>query len=482
LGHRCDLGGCDLLAAAIDFLMKPVTIQQAAQHERARWWNVLMPAAILFIAGTNFAWPEYGWARPVQIGHGVYLDNLLVILYAGLVIPHPQAQRFLGDSRANTIAGLVAVLALLGVISAGASPYRIYDVGQAGRLLVFSALVLLVSTWSKQFGSSFILRLFLLGIVVAGLANLYMSFTAPYLTIVSLPALRARNGAGGVIAMGIAIGALLFVLRRTWLDVVVAIAGAAVGVTAAGLSFSKTSMLIALLGIIGWALIVVGLLVRRRTRAVTVASLLAFGIGSSIVLESSDAGKLLGDVSEGVRLKFSGFNLADKYTGRDRLLYFYGVGEIVLEHPLTGVSYSGFFDAITKTDLYRSGDMAEEDVSVADAAVANPHNSFLYYAAANGIPGILVVVGLFSGFGIFLIRNAAGVGVPETLVALAVVGAYLLYGMTLPTLFNTGILYVPLSAVLTERVWSDLRSLTRERGKSVVHSRRRPALASVARV
>jgi hypothetical protein len=67
-----------------------------------------------------------------------------------------------------------------------------------------------------------------------------------------------------------------------------------------------------------------------------------------------------------------------------------GTLEIVLRYPL-GVGYSGFYDAMSATDIYRFG-RANAEESVADA---NPHATFLWYSTAGGLPGGILSIIVF---------------------------------------------------------------------------------------
>jgi hypothetical protein len=157
-----------------------------------------------------------------------------------------------------------------------------------------------------------------------------------------------------------------------------------------------------------------------------------------------------------------------------RWAYLLGTAEIVASRPL-GVGYSGFFDAMTATDVYRSG-MAAEEESVVDA---NPHSSFLWYTSAGGAPGGLLALLAFT----FLL-NSMRVGLNDALgrpgFAFFVLIAlpYLVIGLTVPYIFNSNILIAP-AAIAAGWGWTERglrrRATASSTGSSLVRVAAGPA-------
>jgi hypothetical protein len=143
--------------------------------------------------------------------------------------------------------------------------------------------------------------------------------------------------------------------------------------------------------------------------------------------------------------KFASENEGDTY----RWAYVTGTAEIVARNPF-GVGYSGFFDAMTATDTYRSG-MAAEEESVLDA---NPHATFLWYTSSGGIPGCLMALMLF----VMLLNSMRlglvhAIGRPGLVLFLLVAFPFLVIGLTVPYLFNSIILIAP-AAIAAGWGWS----------------------------
>lgn len=418
-------------------------LDRTARRGRYHRFGGALAFCTVFLSGFNPALPNRGWAVPVQVVHAVFLDNLLAILsLAGMVLIPGLALRVPRNARAVPFAGLVALLGAIGVLSAGVNPTRIADLGEAGRVVLFGAYVLLIVHWTRTREPTFILRAFLLGITAGALANLYFSFTQPYLLIGFFPALRSRNVAGGFVGIAVCLGAWLMLVRRNRFDAFVALAASAVGLFASGVSFSKTAMTIAGCGLVAWGFYLLHAIVWRRSRAaIVVAAALVLSFASfAPLLQQSKLGQTVG---ESLAVKFDKLSLSDRGSSQERYQYLWGVLEIAIAHPLLGVSPSGFYDAIVQTERYRSGVMAEEDPAARTEGSANPHNTFLYYLAAGGFSGFVVALLIFGASLRAIYRTVSQEGVGARLVWGAVSLGYIIYGATLPNMLTTAVLYVP---------------------------------------
>jgi O-antigen ligase len=406
----------------------------------------MLPKAILFIGGLNLAMPAYSWATPVQVVHGIFIDDLLLISYLMLA---GASGRFSSIRTGNTVfLLLILCLASLGVISAGISGYALADFGEAMRLFLFAAYFVVAVGWARTRGHTFLLRYYLLGIATGGAINIFYSVAEPYLVINSLPVLRARNGAGGLLALGVCLGAWLWFVRQTRSDTVVAILMAAVGLCAVAISFSKTSISIGACGVIAWVCVAGSALTMRTSRRIAMSVVSLLLVAGIVTARSPEASERMALVVRSAQTKFVNLDLNNPYSLGTRYMYFWAVLEIVTEHPLFGVSYSGFYDALKTTTPYQSGLMIEEDAQVAAAGIPNPHNSFLYYASANGLPGLILVVALFVSFLRALWRSHKGRGLGGTGVAACLGFGYVIYAMTLPSLFSTEVFYVPAACAI----------------------------------
>ncbi|MDH4064727.1 MAG: O-antigen ligase family protein [Acidobacteriota bacterium] len=397
---------------------------------------------ILFVGGFNASQPDWRWAQAFQVAHGVFIDDALLMLYLLAMAISGRIVMIRTNHRALLYALMIALLAGVGILSAGVNGHALTDFGEALRVLLLAAYFLLAVHWSAARRDPVVLRVFLLGIAAGGLVNLYSVFTDPLDVVGSMPVLRARNGAGGPLALGVSLGAWLMLQRRSRRDVGTALFAAIVGTIGAALSFSRTAMLIAACGLGAWLWVLAGALATRHLRRVGVAAITVLLAAGVYAAQSQTARDIGFGVVRSIQVKFGYLDLNDKRSLGGRYMYFFGVGELLVEHPLLGVSYSGFYDAITSTALYRSGVMGDEDPDTGRAGYSNPHNSFLYYAAANGLPGLTLVVMLFVVFVRALWVSLARDGTVGRVVCIGVGLAYFVYGMTLPSMFNTEVLFL----------------------------------------
>jgi O-antigen ligase len=406
-----------------------------------RWWA----AAILFVNGWNFALPVANglpvWVTPIQLVHGVFVHEGLLVGYvmfaflmsAGKIITPPRP--------AQPIAILIAILGFLTMVSAATNFRPLTEVVGSGRYFVLVGYFLAAIWWTRRYGRTFVLRNFLVGLVVSGAINLYYTFSVPEQWVGGLPRLLGQNGPGGHLALGVILSAWLMLERRSRLDAIIAVVTLVVGVFVASISFSKLAMLMAACGVIGWLCVFWRDLntprMRRWYAIVTIA------LAALVTVKRDRLITYFNDVYYFIELKF--VNL-DPRSVNARFQYFLITAEIVAEHPMFGVGYGGFYDATVKTDAYRkSWRSTDEDAAVGAKGDSNPHSSFLYYAAASGVPGLVCVLTLF---GVSLIKlkhglrdqGISGIGLWGCLAA-----GYLLFGLTLPTLFNTAVLYLPVA-------------------------------------
>nr|MBI1232824.1 hypothetical protein [Cytophagales bacterium] len=133
--------------------------------------------------------------------------------------------------------------------------------------------------------------------------------------------------------------------------------------------------------------------------------------------------------------KIHGLNVSNSI----RLAYFSGTFEIITKYPF-GVGYSGFYEAMISTDIYKSGKAAQE-VSMYEA---NPHSSFLWYATAGGIiGGLLTIISFY-----LLLKNikfglVSALGISGYVFFLTAALSFLAIGLIVPYIFNSIIFIVP---------------------------------------
>jgi hypothetical protein len=417
-------------------------------------------AAILFMNGWFFALPvaESGlpiWLTAVQLVHGVFLHEVLFLGYLVFFLVTRGAYLPSFGYSVRRVAFLIAGLGALGVLSALANFRPVKEFIGAGRYFLLAIYFLASIYWAKKYGPTFVLRNLLLGIVGSGAMTLLFTFTSGRPLLGGLPMLMGQNGPGGYMGIGVVLGAWLMMERKTLLDATIAVAACVIGVFGASISFSKLAMLMAGSGVIGWAFVIFRNLNLRHSRRWSAVMLAALTVIVWMNREAVD--RYLEGVNRFIELKF--VHLDYNSVGQ-RSQYFSITNEILWNHPLLGVSYGGFYDAASATKAYQSLRSAKEDPEAGARGETNPHSSFLYYASANGLPGLAVAIFFFFTalriFGRALSRR----GIAGIVLWGCLAFGYLIFGLTLPTLFNTSILYLPIAFALCTYRQTRLRTLS----------------------
>lgn len=248
------------------------------------------------------------------------------------------------------------------------------------------------------------------------------------------------------------------VIRQRRADSVIAIITAAIGLCGAAISYSKLSMLMGLCGLIAWCAVAISQFGSRRS--FHIGSLLAgLAIAVFIGLSQTAAGdEILNSLDKFIGRKVFGVVTVDASI-QARYGYFPAVMEILANHPICGVGYSGFYDAVTATSLYNTTEMGEEDPEAAALGQSNPHNAFLYYTSANGAPGLVLTIMLFVWFLSALRRSLLPYSAVGVSVWVCLSTAYFINGMTLPTLFNTEVMYLPAAVAFSQLGYRSMRQV-----------------------
>ncbi|MDD3986003.1 MAG: O-antigen ligase family protein [Methanobacterium sp.] len=402
--------------------------------------------AILFINGWNWSLPVVLleampiWFTPIQVVHGLFLYELLFLIYLVFLLVIRGGRVTIGKHDGSSIVFCIIIgLGCFGIVSNVINVQQLREIGESGRLFFLAAYFLVLIYWTKKHGPTFVLRTFLLGVAIAGLINIYYSYVIRFREIDGLFFLLGQNGPGGILGLSVVLSAWLMLERKSWIDVVVAILVCVVGLFAASISYSKLSILMACSGLVAWVFILLQLLFghgSRKSSIVILIFLLSFLISNFRPIR-----QYVQSVNSFINNKF----INSKRSVESRAQYFVTVSEILLHHPLFGVGSGGFYEAVIKTEGYHYKESCKEDIKSGKEGKSNPHNSFLYYAAANGFPGLFLCVFLFI-MALHLFRKSLlSRGISGKILWCCLTFAYFIYGMTLPTLYNSIVLYLPIA-------------------------------------
>ncbi len=382
------------------------------------------------------------WAKRIDFGN-ILLHELLfigwIILYGWRFVLRVLLNG--GIPTRQAAVWLIALSLWCGVISL-AAPLPWLDLGRTFRLLLNAALMLAVVRWTQLLGN-LPLRMLILGFFLGTITNLTISFQYPLIVNETLR-LSGQNTPGVAMGMAVHLSAWLFYYSSRRMEHAFVMFATLVFAFSCAISYSRIGWFAGALGLFAWAyLLIAGQpLNRLQSRYLKklrlaliplVLFVLALAPTSSLVQENYRW------IHNLIQQKF--VQQGDSNT--IRWAYVTGTAEILSRYPL-GVGYSGFFDAFTATETFRSGKAAEEN----SPTEANPHATFLWYAVAGGIPGGLMALFLF-----VMLLNSMRVGLVSAMgragLVLFVLAAlpYLVIGLTVPYLFNSIILVVPAAIV-----------------------------------
>lgn len=418
----------------------------------------LLIGLILFYGGLFFCLPNSPteeiellypwWGKRIALGN-IILHELIFLLWLAIY-----GSKFIIRSLLNVgvptrqaAIWLVFLAVWCGLISLS-TPFPLQDLGRTFRLILNGILLVSVVRWTKKTGT-FPMTMFVSGFLVGTIINLELSFRYP-LIVYDTMRLSGQNTAG--VAMGIAVhmAAWLFYMSKSSIIQILSLCSTFVFSFSCAISYSRIGWFVGGLGLFVWFVILVfarpieSSQVKRfkRLRGVMIPLLLVILIAAPLIPIVQTGMQWIGIL---VQQK----NSAKGESDSARWGYLHGTTEIILQYPW-GVGYSGFYDAMTRTDTYRSGNAAQEESRVD----ANPHASFLWYASAGGIPGVLLT---FIVFGLLLNSMRVGLvsamGLLGLVLFVAIALSYCLIGSTVPYLFNSMILIVP-AAIAAGWGWS----------------------------
>ena len=408
-------------------------------------WAFCLPVPFSEDVEVLYPW----WAKRIGIGN-IQLYELLFILWIIIYGRKFFLQKLLEKGFPTRQAALwLIVLALWCGLMSLAAPLPWIDIGRTSRLLLMAVLLVCVVHWTRQKGIS-VLGTQILGLLVGTIINLIISFQYPAI-INGTMRLSGQNTPGVFMGIAIHLCAWLFQSAYDFRLRVFAVVATIVFAFGCAISYSRVGWFAGAMGFAAWVYI----LFFSKRSSKKIGSVLG-RIMAGILIIIFSAGLFYTPSGREIYLwiKTLGYqkftNEMKNESDEIRLSYGIGTAQILLKNPL-GVGYSGFYNAMTTTDIYRNGKAGEEN----NPYEANPHASFLWYATAGGIPGgflaLLVFVLLLKSLRIGMVGSMG----KEGLVLYALITLpYILIGGTVPYIFNSCIMIFPV-AIAAGLGWSN---------------------------
>ena len=310
------------------------------------------------------------------------------------------------------------------------------NIGRTFRLILLAFMMIAAVKWARSLGT-FVLVVFVFGISVGTVINLIISLQNPFILWGSLR-LHGQNTPGVWMGLAAHMSAWIFALshdRKTKIFSVVTLFVCGFGCL---LSFSRIGWIILGLGLVSWFVILM-VKTKSKNRKNAVFAIFICCIPLSILTLYPQVQDMASGVIKLVNQKV--------WTGNDsnveRMSYIFGTSEIVLKNPF-GVGYSGFYDAMVETEVYKNGAAARET----RPKEANPHMTFLWYASTGGILAILLSTFLFYSLARVIQINLRRVfGRPGVVLSTCFIASMFIIAVTVPYLFNSAIFYIPAAII-----------------------------------
>lgn len=423
----------------------------------------LLIAAILFYSGLVFCLPVHPtstwaetmtypwWASRIQFNLIILNEILFIIwllLFGGRFVLRNILNR-LGIPTRQAAICLIFLGVWCGVISVILDFSTItQNIGRTVRLILLAFMMIAAVKWARSIGT-FVLVVFVFGILVGTVINLIISIQNPFILWGSFR-LHGQNTPGVWMGLAAHLSAWLFALSdniKTKIFSAVTLFVCGFGCL---LSFSRIGWTMLGLGLVSWFVILI-VKTKSNNKKNTVLAIFILCIPLSMLISSPQFSGIASDVIKLVNQK----TWIGSDSNSERSSYIYGTTEIVLKNPL-GVGYSGFYDAMIETEVYKSGVAARET----RPKESNPHMTFLWYASTGGILASLLSIALFYFLARIININLLRLfGRPGVILSTCFIGSMFMIGVTVPYLFNSVIFYLPVALI------AGLASSRLERGR-----------------
>lgn len=401
----------------------------------------IVAATVLFISAWNETVPiagatEIPWIfRPIQVVYGISIEQFILILIFPTIFITNQFKNYLTNRYTNAISIIFWALGFIGLLSSCFNFVNILEFGESIRLILFGFFLIWLERSAIRFGTAFCLRCVIFGLAIGGMVNIFFSFQTSS-TVGIIPLLIGQAGPGPPLGLLVIISAWAYSITTKNLSKTIYVITCIIGIYGGIASWSKISLLLIITGLIPWAILILSR--PRKIKIVLIILILSIGL---IFKNDSSISEIKDSVDQIISTKLSSedHNLHDpdsKIWG-ERFVFHIAVLEIVVSHPFLGVGYAGFGNAYKETNASKKRHAYVDDSDQIQSSDSNPHSTWLYYASANGIPGLLLVFFWMLNIS-FVFYNASKLA-PNAgrSIGFAIIAAIFIWSISVPTILQS---------------------------------------------
>ena len=355
----------------------------------------IVAATVLFISAWNETVPiagatEIPWIfRPIQVIYGIRIEQFILILILPTIFITNQFKNYLTNRYTNAISMIFWALGFIGLLSSCFNFVNILEFGESIRLILFGFFLIWLEQCAIRFGTEFCLRCIIFGLAIGGAVNIFFSFQISN-TVGIIPLLIGQAGPGPPLGLLVIVSAWAYSITTKNLPKTIYVITCIIGIYGGIASWSKISLLLIITGLIPWAVLILSR--PRKIKIVLIILILTIGL---IFKNDSSISEIKDSVDQIIFTKLSSedhnLNNPDSKIWGERFVFHIAVLEIVVSHPLLGVGYAGFGTAYKETAASKMQKAYIDESNEILSSQSNPHSTWLYYASANGIPGLLLV-------------------------------------------------------------------------------------------
>ena len=404
----------------------------------------IVAATVLFISAWNETVPiaaatEIPWIfRPIQVIYGIRIEQFILILILPTIFITNQFKNYLTNRYTNAISMIFWALGFIGLLSNCFNFVNILEFGESIRLILFGFFLIWLEQCAIRFGTEFCLRCVIFGLAIGGAVNIFFSFQISN-TVGIIPLLIGQAGPGPSLGLLVIISAWAYSITTKNLPKTIYFITCIIGIYGGIASWSKISLLLIITGLIPWAVLILSR--PRKIKIVLIILILTIGL---IFKNDSSISEIKDSFDQIIFTKLSSedhnLNNPDSKIWGERFVFHIAVLEIVASHPLLGVGYAGFGTAYKETAASKMQHAYNDESNQIHSSESNPHSTWLYYASANGIPGLLLV--FFWMLNILFVLYKASKLAPNAgrSIGLAIVAAIFIWSISVPTILQSSLI------------------------------------------